>query len=177
MFGVYVVYQVRWENTLEAGTDRTQHRFVNRADAQYMLLILQQPHGNTLSKMNAAPCHETPGKSSQDFWGTSKGAHNFQSVLQLNNQFPQLIMPTKKAFLCLDSTSLCICESVNSQGLTLEQCSNTALERERGIPVCWNQNDVLKRLTRWKMKIKCTQLPFFFALDHLFNKLFLVPTR
>lgn len=84
-------------------------------------------------------------------------------------------MPTKQAFLCLDITSLCICECVNSWELKLEQHSNTALETEWGIPVCWNQN-VWKWLIRWEMKIRCTQLPFFLALDHLLNKHFPVPT-
>lgn len=52
--------------------------------------------------MNAARCHEgTPEKLSQDFPGKSSGAHNFKSISQPHNQFPQLIMPTKQAWFCV----------------------------------------------------------------------------
>lgn len=44
-------------------------------------------------------------KSSQHVLGEIKGAHTFQSILQPNNQFPQLITSTKQALLCLDRAS------------------------------------------------------------------------
>lgn len=68
-------------------------------------------------------------KSSQNVLGKIKGAHTFQSILQPNNQFPQLITSMKWALLCLvQQVSLRICACINRQGLTFEHSSNTALE-------------------------------------------------
>lgn len=50
--------------------------------------------------------------SYQDFLGKIKGAHNFQSILQPNDQFLLLILLARQALLCLDiasqSTHMCV---------------------------------------------------------------------
>ena len=138
-------------NTLEAGTHRTQHMSVSWADAQYMLAECTTISQNTVGETNAARCHEHLGHHLK-ISGVKIKAHIKSRVfLNWTTYFPSWSHQLSRHF-CVWISPVYAYVSVNSQGLTLEQCSNTALETEWSIPICWNQNDVLKRLIRrqWK---------------------------
>lgn len=127
MFRVSAVYQVR-----EQTTSRQRQGGPSTGEPSRCSIINTGWIYNTLLAIQWVKLMQhavMSKKSSQNVLGKIKGAHTFQSILQPNNQFPQLITSMKWALLCLvQQVSLRICACINRQGLTFEHSSNTALE-------------------------------------------------